>query len=102
METLERESYPYRPGLEKVPAAISDVCYLDGDIGTLEYRGYPIEALADGCTYEETAYLLLNSDLPNRNQLEEFSTALKQHRRLKPQIVDLMRILPGDGHPMHA
>lgn len=102
METLEQQSYPYRPGLEKVPAAISSVCYLDGDIGVLEYRGYRIEELAAKCTYEEAAYLLLNSDLPTAAELREFSAALTSHRRLKPQVVDLMRILPRDGHPMHA
>lgn len=103
VETLEDKiDFPYRPGLEKVPAAISKVCYLDGDIGALEYRGYRIEDLARNCSYEETAYLLMNADLPNAAQLAEFDGALKARRSLEPHILNLLKTLPPDGHPMQA
>ena len=50
---------PYVPGLADVPAARSSICFIDGEQGILEYRGYPIEVLAEHSTFEETTYLLL-------------------------------------------
>jgi len=99
---IEQEEIPYRPGLEKVPVAISKICYLDGDRGVLEYRGCPIENLAGTCSYEETAFLLLFGALPEEQQLSKFKCELSQHRRLKFRIVDMMKALPDAGHPMHA
>src|SRR6185295_13027406 len=90
------------PGLEKVPVTISKVCYLDGDVGSLQYRGYPIEELSRRSTYEEVASLLLFGGLPTRTQLERFSRDLVRHRRLKFRIIDMMKVLPDGGHPMHA
>ncbi|HEX7878935.1 MAG TPA: citrate synthase [Candidatus Eisenbacteria bacterium] len=103
METVEsQQEIPYKPGLEKVPAAISSVCYLDGDIGVLEYRGYLIDDLAHHVSYEETAYLLLNGELPTKAQLEIFEKSLKDHRSLQPAVIDVFKSLPVGGHPMHA
>jgi citrate synthase len=103
VETAEdKVDIPYRPGLEKVPAAISSVCYLDGDIGVIEYRGYTLDDLAHNTSYEETAYLLLNGELPNAAQLEAFDKALRSHRSLQPAIVEVFKQLPVGGHPMHA
>lgn len=103
METVKEElDLPYRPGLEKVPATISSICYLDGDHGILEYRGYPIDDLAHHCTFEEVSYLLLNGELPNKTQLYHFEKSLREHRGLRPAVLDTLRDLPKDGHPMHA
>src|SRR5262249_14390776 len=93
---------PFRPGLEKVPVAISQVCYLDGDHGVLEYRGYPIAELAQNASFEEASYLLLFSKLPTRAELDSFTLDLVRHRRLKFGIVDMLKCLPDGGHPMHA
>jgi citrate synthase len=95
-------SYEYVPGLAGVPAAQSKVCFIDGKVGILEYRGYPIEVLAEHCTFEETAYLLLFGDLPSAAQLDEFDAKLRSHRRLKFKIIDVMKCLPEGGHPMDA
>jgi citrate synthase len=92
----------YVPGLAGVPAARSSVCYLDGTVGKLQYRGYPIEALAESCTYEEVAYLLLFGKLPTHTELDAFAEQLKRKRRLKFRIVDLLKSLPESGHPMDA
>jgi citrate synthase len=92
----------YVPGLAGVPAARSSVCYLDGNAGKLQYRGYPIEALAEGCSYEEVAYLLLFGRLPSRGELDAFTEQLQRKRRLKFRIVDLLKNLPESGHPMDA
>lgn len=98
----ESVEVPYRPGLEKVPVAVSKVCFLDGDVGALEYRGYPIEGLARHATFEEVAYLLLRDQLPNRSDLAAFQGELTRHRRLKFRIIDMLKSLPESGHPMHA
>ncbi len=94
--------YPYVPGLAGVPAARTSVCYLDGNIGKLQYRGYPIEVLAEHCTFEEVTYLLLFGKLPTRNELAAFDAELKSERRLKFRIIDVLKQLPESGHPMDA
>ena len=92
----------YKPGLAGIPAARSNVCYLDGSVGKLQYRGYPIEVLAERCGFEEVAYLLLFGELPTQTQLDGIAEELAQARRLKFRIVDLLKTLPESGHPMDA
>jgi len=96
------EPYEYVPGLANVPAAESSICYLDGSIGKLQYRGYPIEVLAERSTFEEVAYLLLYGALPTQPQLERFDADLKRERKVKFRIIDLLKVLPESGHPMDA
>src|SRR5262245_3751186 len=90
------------PGLAGVPAAESRICFIDGEKGILEYRGYPIEELAEKSSYEETAYLLIRGKLPNRAELDQWRGTLSRHRRLKYKLVDLLKCLPETGHPMEA
>jgi citrate synthase len=90
----------YQPGLEGVPATRSDISYLDGMQGILTYRGYRIVELAEYSTYEETAYLLLDGELPTADQLSQFDAQLREHRRVKYNIRDIMKSLPVTGHPM--
>jgi len=92
----------YVPGLEDVPIAESSICFIDGEKGILQYRGYPIEELAEHTTFEETAFLLIKGHLPNHQELELFSADVRSHRKLKHQIIDLLKCLPEEGHPMHA
>ncbi|HLG21612.1 MAG TPA: citrate synthase [Candidatus Manganitrophaceae bacterium] len=92
----------FAPGLAGVPAAKSKISYLDGLKGILEYRGIPIETLAEKSRFIETAYLLLFGNLPTRAQLEKFDQDLRIHRRIKYRIVDLIKCLPEHGHPMDA
>ena len=96
------KEYEYVPGLAGVPAARTSVCYLDGTIGKLQYRGYPIEVLAERCTFEEVSYLLLFGRLPTRAELAAFDEELKSERRLKFRIIDVLKQLPESGHPMDA
>jgi citrate synthase len=93
---------PYIPGLDGVPAARSSICWIDGDQGVLEYRGYPIETLAEKSTFEETSYLLLWGKLPNRTELEKFSRDLRSNRDVRFRLIDLLKCLPDTGHPMEA
>ncbi|MCB9662234.1 MAG: citrate synthase [Polyangiales bacterium] len=92
----------FSPGLAGVPAARSKVGYIDGSVGKLQYRGYPIEVLAERCTYEEVAFLLVNGHLPTQAELDKFSAELASERRLKFRIIDVLKTLPESGHPMDA
>ena len=93
---------PFVPGLADVPAARSSICFIDGEAGILEYRGYPIEALAEHSTFEETSSLLLFGHLPNRTELEKFTRDLQAHRDVRFRLIDLLKTLPDTGHPMEA
>ncbi len=92
----------FSPGLAGVPAARSQVSYLDGGKGILEYRGIGIEVLARKSHFIETAYLLLFGKLPSSSQLKQFDDDIRNHRRIKYRIVDLVKCLPEHGHPMDA
>ncbi|MDH4226599.1 MAG: citrate synthase [Deltaproteobacteria bacterium] len=88
------------PGLEGIPAAESAVSFIDGDKGILEYRGIPIEELAEKSTFLETSYLLVFGKLPARAELDRFTSDIRVHTRLKLKIQRMMECLPENGHPM--
>ena len=90
------------PGLAGVIAAQSYVGFVDGENGILEYRGIPIEVLAENSTFEETTYLLLYGHLPTRSELAEFEDSLKSHREVRPELIRMIEEFPEDGHPMAA
>ena len=92
----------YQPGLEGIPAAQSRISHVDGKIGRLEYRGIPIEALAEQSSFLETAYLLIWGQLPSASELEAFEYEITHHRRIKYRIRDMMKCFPESGHPMDA
>lgn len=89
-------------GLAGIPAAQSSVGFVDGENGILEYRGIPIEVLAEKSTFEETAYLLLYGKLPTRAELDAFDASLRSHRAVRPEILAMIAGFPKDGHPMAA
>lgn len=90
------------PGLADVPVVQSSISYIDGNKGILEYRSYPIEVLAQRSNFEETCWLLLYGKLPTRAELEGFKKRLIEQRELPARMIDMLRALPGAGHPMHA
>lgn len=92
----------YKPGLENIPAAESSVSYVDGKQGILEYRGIPIEDLAEKSNFLETSYLLIWGKLPTKEELAAFEYEIRNHRRIKYRIVDMMKCFPETGHPMDA
>ncbi len=87
-------------GLEGVVAAVSSICYIDGDRGILAYRGIDIHELADNSTFEETCYLLWFGKLPTRAELREFTRSLSDERKLDPAIINLLRQAPKQALPM--
>jgi citrate synthase len=90
----------YLPGLEGVPATRSNISVIDGEKGILAYRGYPIEQLAEHSTFEETALLLLDGQLPLASELADFDAQLRRNRRVKYNIREMMKHMPATGHPM--
>ncbi|MHB1561195.1 MAG: citrate/2-methylcitrate synthase [Isosphaeraceae bacterium] len=94
----------YHPGLEGVIASETAIANIEGTDGAggLEYRGYRIEDLADKVSYEETAFLLLHGDLPNREQLREFDGRLRKARAIPEPLVTLLGEIPANIHPMDA
>lgn len=92
----------YRAGLEGIPATQSSISFVDGQRGVLEYRGIPIEKLAEKSSFLETAYLLIWGELPTKDELALFEHEITHHRRLKYRIRDMMKCFPESGHPMDA
>jgi citrate synthase len=90
------------PGLAGIPAAKSSISYVDGERGILEYRGIRIEDLAGHSSFLETAFLLLCRRLPTKLELEKFTRDISHHRRIKYRIINLLKSLPEQGHPMDA
>ncbi len=92
----------YKPGLEGVPATRSNISYIDGQTGTLEYRGIPIQELTAHSTFIETAYLLVFGSLPTVSELEHFEQAIRGHRRIKYRIEDMIKSFPPSAQPMDS
>src|SRR5512135_64282 len=87
-------------GLEGVVAAVSGICYIDGDRGILAYRGIDIHELADNSTFEETCFLLWFGKLPSAGELRDLKRNLADERKLDPAIVNLIRQAPRQALPM--
>src|SRR5437667_778742 len=90
----------YDPAFMNTAACRSAITFIDGDKGILEYRGYPIEQLAEKSTYLEVAYLLLNGELPTANQLEEWKHQITFHTILNENMKSLLDAFRYDAHPM--
>ncbi|MGM0541703.1 MAG: citrate synthase [Pseudomonadota bacterium] len=91
----------YIPGLAGVPATESKISFIDGEKGILTYRGYDIQELAEHSSFEETTLLLLFGELPTAEELANFDTELRNNRRVKYNIREIMKNLPSSTHPMH-
>jgi 2-methylcitrate synthase/citrate synthase II len=89
----------YSPGLAGVIAGETEICSVDPNAGLL-YRGYDIHDMAQQANFEEVAYLLLNGELPTVGQLAEFTRAIAGERALPPPVLDLLRLMPRQTHPM--
>jgi len=90
----------YDPGFMNTASCQSRITYIDGDVGILRYRGYPIEQLAEKSTYLETAYLLVNGELPTSSQLEEWSWNIINHTMVHESIKKFVDGFHHDAHPM--
>jgi citrate synthase len=87
-------------GLEGVVATTSSICYIDGDLGVLAYRGYDIHDLADHSTFEEVCYLLWFGRLPKADELQSLQQRLAGERKLDAHILNLLQLAPKHALPM--
>jgi citrate synthase len=92
--------FTYDPGFMSTAACNSSITYIDGDKGELQYRGYPIEQLAENCDFLETCYLLLNGELPNAAEKTKFSDTVTKHTMVHEQMQFFFRGFRRDAHPM--
>ncbi|MCW5873479.1 MAG: citrate synthase [Anaerolineales bacterium] len=90
----------YDPAFMNTASTKSEITYLDGDNGILRYRGYPIEQLAEKCTYLEVAYLILYGELPNQDQLAQWVHEITHHTIIHENIKHFMQNFRYDAHPM--
>ncbi len=90
----------YDPAFLNTAACRSAITFIDGDKGILEYRGYPIEQLAEKSTYIETAYLLLYGELPTKPQLEQWNHDITFHTILNENLKSLLDAFRYNAHPM--
>jgi citrate synthase len=92
--------FTYDPGFLSTASCNSTITYIDGDAGVLLYRGYPIEQLAQHCDFLEVCYLLLNGELPNVKQKEDFVSTVTKHTMVHEQISRFFTGFRRDAHPM--
>lgn len=92
--------FTYDPGFVATASCQSSITYLDGQQGILEYRGYPIEQLAAHSNYMETCYLLLNGELPTKEEMQDFQTSINSHTMLHEQLKRFYSGFRRDAHPM--
>jgi citrate synthase len=90
----------YDPAYTNTASCRSAITYIDGDAGILEYRGYPIEQLAERSTYIEVAYLLINGELPTKQQLDEWTHEITIHTFVHENVKSFMQGYRHDAHPM--
>jgi len=90
----------YDPAFMNTANCRSAITYIDGDKGILRYRGYPIEQLAEDSDHLETAYLILNGELPTSTQQGQFIESIKMHTMLHENLKKFMEGFRYDAHPM--
>src|SRR5919199_1737052 len=90
----------YDPGLSNTAHCRSSICYIGGEEGILEYRGYPIEELCEHSNYLEVAYLLIYGELPTKQQWEAWEHEITHHTYVHENIKKLMEGFRYDAHPM--
>ncbi|HZI96643.1 MAG TPA: citrate synthase [Actinomycetales bacterium] len=88
------------PGFVNTASCSSEVTYIDGDAGILQYRGYPIEQLAEKSSFLEVCYLLIYGELPTASELEDFEGRIRRHTMLHEDLKRFFDGFPRDAHPM--
>jgi citrate synthase len=96
----ETGMFTYDPGFTSTASCESALTYIDGDEGILLHRGYPIGQLAEQSSFMEVSYLLLNGELPSKDELNEFTHTITRHTMLHEQLATFYRGFRRDAHPM--
>lgn len=92
--------FTYDPGFTSTASCDSGLTYIDGDAGILLHRGYPIDQLAEQSSFMEVSYLLLNGELPSKQELDEFTRTITRHTMVHEQLTTFYRGFRRDAHPM--
>ncbi|MEC3949525.1 citrate synthase [Sphingobium sp. HWE2-09] len=92
--------FTYDPGFTSTASCESGLTYIDGDEGILLHRGYPIGQLAEQSSFMEVCYLLLNGELPSKQELSDFTTTITRHTMVHEQLSAFFRGFRRDAHPM--
>jgi citrate synthase len=100
VDPAEFGTMTYDPGYDNTASCKSQITFIDGDKGILEYRGYPIEQLAESSTFLEVAYLLINGELPSKPQLDDWQYQVMHHTFLHENMTQLFHAFRYDAHPM--
>ncbi len=102
VQTLHKQTgmFTYDPGFTSTASCRSTITYIDGEEGILLYRGYPIEQLAEKCTFLEVCYLLLNGELPNKAEMDKFEHTVTMHTMVHDQLTNFFKGFRRDAHPM--
>jgi citrate synthase len=102
ISTLYRDQgvFTFDPGFVSTASCNSAITYIDGDEGILRYRGYPIEQLAANSSFMEVAYLLLNGELPNGEQMTGFRSTITRHTMVNEGLRKFLEGFRYDAHPM--
>ena len=90
----------FDPAYGNTAVVKSEICFIDGDKGILEYRGYPIEELAEKSTFLEVAYLLIYGELPTTEQYADWKEKVMKHTFVHSRMTQLMKSFNYDAHPM--
>src|SRR3989441_333473 len=90
----------YDPGFANTASCRSAITHVDGERGILEYRGYPIEELAENSSFLETAYLLIHGELPTKSQLDQWVHDITFHTYVHENVKKFMEGFQYDAHPM--
>jgi 2-methylcitrate synthase len=98
----EPEKMNTKKGLEGAVIDTSSVSKVNAETNSLLYRGYPVQDLAENCSFEEVAFLMYHGELPTPAQLEEFSAKERNYRGITPVAQNVIKALPKKSHPMDA
>ena len=90
----------YDPAFQNTASTASKITFIDGDKGILQYRGYPIEELAEKASFLEVVWLLQNGELPNGKQLSDFKTKVTMHTMVHENMREFVDGFRYDAHPM--
>jgi citrate synthase len=90
----------YDPAFKNTASTVSRITYIDGDKGILRYRGYPIQQLAQQCTFLEVAYLIIAGELPTGDEFAEYEGFIKLHTLIHENIKQSIDGFRYDAHPM--
>ncbi|MCC2678959.1 MAG: 2-methylcitrate synthase, partial [Pseudobdellovibrio sp.] len=98
----EPEKMNVKKGLEGVVMDTSSISKVNADTNSLLYRGYPVQDLAENCSFEEVAYLLYTGELPTQKQLAEFTSMERGYRDITKENLAVIKSLPKKCHPMDS